>query len=177
MIIGLITQILLVLCRGILILVQFLLIVILGLLTFVVWILPWLLRIASIVSWIAGAYIAGQAVNGVYARYTDPLPLMALWAVPAILAAALPVWLFFAGQLNHIWGALFAFGLMCKILADGMLWLNENWQHADLFFRVAPVLLLAALVIYVSIRLRAHRDAQEQEIMQEGGDALIVPTQ
>lgn len=151
------------LAKGFWILVQFLAVVVLGLLVALVWVLPWLIRAASIVAWIGGAYLAGETINAIYGQYSDPLPLLALWVIPAILAAAVPVWLFYKGLLAHIWGGFFVFGFLCWGFDRGSFRLLTHWDHADLFFRVAPVLLLTAFIIFISIRFKFMRSAQHDQ--------------
>lgn len=148
----------------------FLIIVILGLLVAIVWALPWLIRVISVVSWLGGTYLAGDTLNAIYGPYSEPLPLMALWIVPAILAAALPVSLHYKGQLSKIWGAFVVFGLVCLVFATGSSWLIERWPDADLFFRAAPVLLLATLVFFIAPRLKRLRASRKEVI-----DSQTIP--
>jgi hypothetical protein len=145
----------------------FLAVVSLGFLVAIVWVLPWLIRATSIVTWIGGAYLAGETISAIYGPISERIPLMALWTIPAILAAALPVWLHYKGQLARIWGSFFLFGLLCWGFQRGAAWLLGNWQHGDMFFRAAPALLVASLVIFAAIRFRMLRMVSPQS--GEGG--------
>lgn len=136
---------------------DFILIVVLGFLIAVVFVLPWLIRIASIVVWIGGAFVSGQLLEHVYGPISETLPTMALWVLPSILAALVPVWMHAIGQFKRVWGAMFLYGLLCLAFSFSADWLLRSWEYADLLFRAAPPLLLAVLVIVLSMRLRALR--------------------
>lgn len=143
--------------KGLLMLGRFLLVVSVGLLVVLVFVLPWIIRVASVVAWLAGAYIAAETLNQVYGPMTETIPLMMLWVIPSILAAAVPVWMFYKGLLPWIWGGFFLYGLLGFGFRKCVIMLLAHWSYADLFFRVAPVMLLTTLVFYISIRLKLMR--------------------
>lgn len=145
------------LVNGLRALANFLAVLFLGILVAIVWILPWAIRAASILAWIGGAYLAGERINAIYGVYSPRLPVLALWTIPAILAAALPVWLFFHGQLIRIWSAFALYGLTCFVFYSGAPWLLLHWARADLFFRSAPALFLASFLIFEAVKFKMKR--------------------
>ena len=138
------------------ILFQFLLIVALGLLVAVLAALPWLLRIATLLTWLFAAWFGLNAIQTIYAPFTDEIPLMALKGA-LILAQVSWLGLMILAVREHVWGGL----AMGAIVVGGISWLalqiSENWQYADLFFRVLPSALFSVLLIYETIHLRSMR--------------------
>jgi hypothetical protein len=138
------------------ILFQFILIVLLGLLVAFLAALPWLLRMTAMLSWLFAAWFGLNAIQTIYASFTDEIPLMALKGA-LILAQVSWLGLMVLAVPEHVWGGL-ALG---AIAVGGLSWLaitvSENWQYADLFFRVLPPALFSVLLIYETIHLRSIR--------------------
>jgi hypothetical protein len=138
------------------ILFQFILIVLLGLLVAFLAALPWLLRMAAMLSWLFAAWFGLNAIQTIYAPFTDEIPLMALKGA-LILAQVSWLSLKVLAVREHVWGGL----VLGAIVVGGLSWLalrvSENWQYADLFFRVLPPALFSGLLIYETIHLRSLR--------------------
>lgn len=138
------------------ILFQFILIVLLGLLVAFLAALPWLLRMAAMLSWLFAAWFGLNAIQTIYAPFTDEIPLMALKSA-LILAQVSWLGLMILAVHEHVWGGL-ALG---AIVVGGLSWLaitvSENWQYADLFFCILPSALFSVLLIYETIHLRSIR--------------------
>ena len=138
------------------ILFQFLLIVALGLLVALLAALPWLLRIAALLTWLFAAWFGLNAIQTIYAPFTEEIPLMALKGA-LILAQVSWLGLMILAVREHVWGGL----AMGAIVVGGLSWLalqiSENWQYAYLFFRVLPSALFSVLLIYETIHLRSKR--------------------
>lgn len=140
--------------------VQFLAILILGMLAALLYAIPWLIRMAAILVWLAGMAVAIEAVDILYRSHSPAGAVMALQFVIIFLMVA---WVGVVIQLQplHIWGALVISGatMFVTVLA-GIPWLQNNWQHTDLFFRVLPPALFTSLMLYTTIRLRLLREAK-----------------
>ena len=138
------------------ILFQFILIVLLGLLVAFLAALPWLLRIAALLTWLFAAWFGLNAIQAIYAPFTEEIPLMALKGA-LILAQVSWLGLMVLAVREHVWGGL----AMGAIVVGGLSWLalqvSENWQYAYLFFRVLPPALFSVLLIYETIHLRSKR--------------------
>ena len=157
---GVISSLLTAIWKALKTLVEFLAVIILGIVAALLLILPWLLRALALVGWLAGTFLIWLTINNLYSAYTPALPLMALTAVPAILSAALVVWLFYRGQQGKLWGAMALWGVIGWLIWKGSL-LLAKWQYGLLTIQVLPAALSAVLLIYINIRwgavMRARR--------------------
>src|SRR5512145_3090552 len=91
---------------------EFLAVLFLGMIAALLFIMPWLLRALALIGWLAGTFMIWLTINNLYSANTPALPLMALTMVPAILSAALVVWLFYRGQQGRLWGAMTLWGVI-----------------------------------------------------------------
>jgi hypothetical protein len=152
---------------------EFLAVVFLGMIAALLIIIPWLLRALALIGWLAGTFLIWLTINNLYSASTPAFPLMALTAVPAILSAALVVWLFYRGQQGRLWGAMTLWGIIGWLIWKGSL-LLAKWQYGSLAVQVLPAVLSAVLLIYINIRwgvvIRARRlgHAQPNELMMKG---------
>jgi hypothetical protein len=141
-------------------LLEFLAVILLGIVAALLLILPWLLRALALIGWLAGTFLIWLTINSLYSAFTPPLPLIALTAVPAILSAALVVWLFYRGEQGKLWGAMALWGVIGWLIWKGSL-LLAKWQYGLLAIQVLPAALFAVLLIYINIRwgavIRARR--------------------
>ena len=139
---------------------EFLVVVILGIVAALLFIMPWLLRALALIGWLAGTFLIWLTINNLYGASTPTLPLMALTSVPAILSAALVVWLFYRGQQASLWGAMTLWGIIGWLIWKGSLDLVK-WKYGSLVVQVIPAVLSAVLLIYINIRwgvvIRARR--------------------
>ena len=145
------------LIRAVVIAVQFLWIAILGFLVACFYLLPWLLRIGGLLISVYGISEMVMAVNAIYAIYTEPTPLFALYVFVITIQISL---VFLIAMLNTrlIWGATyFAGALSLWTTKSGIPLIWRNWEHADLFFRVLPPLLFVVFFIYLTLRGRLKR--------------------
>lgn len=146
-------------------LAEFLLVILLGVIAAFLFILPWLLRALALIGWLAGTFLIWLTINNLYSTNTPAFPLMALTAVPAILSAALVVWLFHRGQLGRLWGAMALWGVIGWLIWKGSLLVAEA-QYGSLVVQVLPAALSAVLLIHINIRwgmvIRARRFQQVQ---------------
>ena len=135
---------------------EFVVVVALGLLVALLAVLPWLLRMAAMLSWLFAAWFGLNAIQTIYAPFTEEIPLMALKGA-LILAQVSWLGLMVLVVREHVWGGL-ALG---AIAVGGLSWLalkvSGNWQYADIFFRVLPSALFSVLLIYETIHLRSMR--------------------
>ena len=135
---------------------EFLKVAVLGVLIALLAALPWLLRIATLLTWLFAAWFGLNAIQTIYAPFTDEIPLMALKGA-LILAQVSWLGLMILAVREHVWGGL----AMGAIVVGGLSWLalqiSENWQYAYLFFRVLPPALFSVLLIYETIHLRSKR--------------------
>ena len=137
--------------------IQFIVIAILGFLVAFFYILPWLLRTGGLLISVYGIYEMVMAVNAIYAIYTEPTPLFALYVFVIAIQISL---VFLIAMLNTrlIWGATyFAGALSLWTTKSGIPLIWQNWEHADLFFRVLPPLLFVVFFIYLTLRGRLKR--------------------
>jgi hypothetical protein len=135
---------------------EFLKIVVLGILIAFLSALPWFLRTFALLGWLISAIFGLNAIQIVYAPFTDEIPLLALkFALIFVQVAWLGLMILYAP--NYIWGGL----TLCAITVGGFSWLAltvwKHWLYADLFFRVLPPALFSVLLIYETIRLRSMR--------------------
>ena len=145
------------LIRALVIAVQFIVLAILGFLVACFYLLPWLLRIAGLLISVYGLYEMVMAVNAIYAIYTEPTPLFALYVFVIAIQISL---VFLIAMLNTrlIWGATYFTGaLSLWTTKTGIPLIWQHWQHADLFFRVLPPLLFVVFFIYLTLRGRLKR--------------------
>ena len=137
--------------------IQFIVIAILGFLVAFFYILPWLLRTGGLLISVYGIYEMVMAVNAIYAIYTEPTPLFALYVFVIVIQISL---VFLIAMLNTrlIWGATyFAGALSLWTTKSGIPLIWQHWEHADLFFRVLPPLLFVVFFIYLTLRGRLKR--------------------
>ncbi|WKZ38276.1 MAG: hypothetical protein QY332_10080 [Anaerolineales bacterium] len=134
---------------------RFLLELALGILVAILYIIPWFLRAATVLGWLAAAFLCLTTLRRIYSPFTDAVPMLALEFLVIMLALLWAMAGMLAGK--HVWGVLAAGALTLWGVSSGMTWLSINWQHADLFFRVLPPVLLAVGMITLSIRTRARR--------------------
>ena len=137
--------------------IQFIVIAILGFLVAFFYILPWLLRTGGLLISVYGIYEMVMAVNAIYAIYTEPTPLFALYVFVIAIQISL---VFLIAMLNTrlIWGATYFTGaLSLWTTKSGIPLIWQNWEHADLFFRVLPPLLFVVFFIYLTLRGRLKR--------------------
>jgi hypothetical protein len=144
---------------------EFLVVILLGVIAALLFILPWLLRALALIGWLAGTFLIWLTINNLYSTNTPALPLTALTAVPAILSAALVVWLFYRGQQGRLWGAMALWGVIGWLIWKGSL-LVAGVQYGSLIVQVLPAALSAVLLIHINIRwgmvIRARRFQQVQ---------------
>lgn len=135
---------------------EFLKVVALGVLIAFLAALPWLLRTIALLGWLVAAWSGLNAIQTIYAPFTDEIPLMALKGALIFLQVAwLGAMIRYAPK--YLWGGL----AMGAIAVGGFSWLTltlwKHWQYADLFFRALPPALFSVLLIYETIRLRSSR--------------------
>ncbi len=135
---------------------EFMIVIALGLLVAFLAALPWLLRIAAMLTWLFAAWFGLNAIQTIYAPFTDEIPLMALKGA-LILAQVSWLGLVILVVREHVWGGLAMGAIVVGGLARLALQISENWQYADLFFRVLPPALFSVLLIYETIHLRSKR--------------------
>lgn len=156
--------------RALLLLGQFLLILLLGLLAALLFTLPWLIRLACVLIWFMGEYWAVRLIQELYAPNSPAGAVLALQFASIFLMAA------WAGTLllvkpQHLWGGLALGGLFPAWSAwQGIPWLWANWQYTGLFFRALPPALFSLTLIYITIRMRLLRNAQQLHL---SGPAFI----
>ena len=135
---------------------EFLKVVVLGVLIALLAALPWFLRTIAMLTWLFAAWFGLNAIQTIYAPFTEEIPLLALKGA-LILAQVSWLGLMILAVREHVWGGL-ALG---AIAVGGLSWLalqiSENWQYAYLFFRVLPPALFSVLLIYETIHLRSKR--------------------
>lgn len=136
-------------------LIQFLFNLIAGILGAIFYALPWLLRGLSVIGWLVSAFIALQTIRAIYSPFSDDIPVFALQFMVIVLMV---LWAML-GLMNKkdVWGFLAAGGAVMYGVSYGATWLMPNWQYAELFFRVLPVMMLAVGMITISIRTRTRR--------------------
>lgn len=138
------------------ILFQFILIVLLGLLVAFLAALPWLLRMVAMLAWLFAAWFGLNAIQTIYAPFTDEIPLMALKGA-LIFVQVSWLGLMILSTHENVWGGL----AMGAIMVGGFSWLAlvvwEHWRYANLFYRVLPSALFSVLLIYETIHLRSMR--------------------
>jgi hypothetical protein len=160
---GMISDLLAAIWKALRTLGEFLVVILLGMIAALLFIMPWLLRALALIGWLAGTFMIWLSINNLYSASTPALPLMALTAVPAILSAALVVWLFYREQQERLWGAMTLWGVMGWLIWKGSL-LLPKWQYGSLAVQVLPAALSAVLLIYINIRwgvvIRARRFRQ-----------------
>ena len=139
---------------------EFLAVLFLGMIAALLFIMPWLLRALALIGWLAGTFMIWLTINNLYSANTPTLPLMALTTVPAILSAALIVWLFYRGQQGRLWGAMTLWGVIGWLIWKSSLLLAQ-WKYGPLVVQVLPAVLSAVLLIYINVRwgvvIRARR--------------------
>ena len=139
---------------------EFLAVLFLGMIAALLFIMPWLLRALALIGWLAGTFMIWLTINNLYSANTPMLPLMALTTVPAILSAALVVWLFYRGQQGRLWGAMTFWGVIGWLIWKSSLLLAQ-WKYGPLVVQVLPAVLSAVLLIYINVRwgvvIRARR--------------------
>ena len=135
---------------------EFLKVVVLGVLIALLAALPWFLRTIAMLGWLFAAWFGLNAIQTIYAPFTEEIPLLALKGA-LILAQVSWLGLMILAVREHVWGGL----AMGAIVVGGISWLalqiSENWQYAYLFFRVLPPALFSVLLIYETIHLRSKR--------------------
>jgi hypothetical protein len=152
--------------KALLLLGQFLVILFLGLVAAILYALPWLLRLACIVVWLVGGYLAIEAIQKIYGTYSPSGAVLALQFAIIFLMVAWAGTLLKASPKN-VWGGLLLGGLLpAWITWQGIPWLFLEWQHADLFFRVLPPALFSLALIYITIRMRLLRNAQQLNLSE-----------
>jgi hypothetical protein len=128
----------------------------LGIAAAILYAIPWLLRAAAVVGWLAAGYVGITTVNAIYSPYSPSLPVLALqFAVIAAMVAWTGAMLLVNPE--HIWGGLAAGSLALYGFSYFANWLTIHWQYADLFFRVLPPALFAAMLLHETIHLRLMR--------------------
>jgi hypothetical protein len=128
----------------------------LGIVAAILYAIPWLLRAAAVVGWLAAGYVGITTVNAIYSPYSPSLPVLALqFAVIAAMVAWTGAMLLVNPK--HIWGSLAAGSLALYGFSYGANWMMVHWQYADLFFRVLPPALFAAMLLHETIHLRLTR--------------------
>jgi hypothetical protein len=131
----------------------------LGIAAAILYAIPWLLRAAAVVGWLAAGYVGITTVNSIYAPFSPSLPVLALqFAVIAAMVAWTGAMLLVNPE--HIWGGLAAGGLVLYGFSYGANWMMVHWQYADLFFRVLPPALFAAMLLHETIHLRLMRRSE-----------------
>jgi len=162
---GVISSLLTAIWKALKTLAEFLVVILLGIIAALLFIMPWLLRALALIGWLAGTFLIWLTINNLYSAFTPALPLIALTAVPAILSAALVVWLFYRGQQGSLWGAMALWGVIGWLIWKGSLLVAE-WQYGSLVVQVLPAVLSAVLLIHINIRwgmvIRARRFQQVQ---------------
>jgi hypothetical protein len=157
---GVISSLLAAIWKALKTLLEFLAVILLGIVAALLLIMPWLLRALALIGWLAGTFLIWLTINQLYGAFTPALPLMALTAVPAILSAALVVWLFYRAQQGKLWGAMTLWGVIGWLIWKGSL-LLAKWQYGLLAIQILPAALSAVLLIYINIRwgvvIRARR--------------------
>ena len=163
--IGVISNLLTVVWKALKTLGEFLAVLFLGMIAALLFIMPWLLRTLALIGWLAGTFMIWLTINNLYSANTPTLPLMALTTVPAILSAALVVWLFYRGQQGRLWGAMTLWGVSGWLIWKSSIVLAQ-WKYGSLVVQVLPAVLSAVLLIYINIRwgvvIRARRFRQAQ---------------
>jgi len=139
---------------------EFLVVILLGMLAALLFMMPWVLRALALIGWLAGTFLIWLTINNLYSASTPVIPLIALTAVPAILSAALVVWLFYRGQQGRLWGAMALWGIIGWLIWKSSLHLAQ-WKYGALVMQVLPAVLSAVLLIYINVRwgvvIRARR--------------------
>ena len=160
---GVISNLLNVIWKALKTLGEFLMVILLGMVAALLFIMPWLLRALALIGWLTGTFLIWLTINNLYSAFTPALPLIALTAVPAILSAALVVWLFYRGQQGRLWGAMALWGAIGWLIWKGSL-LLAKWQYGLLAAQILPAALSGVLLIYINIRwgavIRARRFRQ-----------------
>jgi hypothetical protein len=154
---GTIANLLRYLAQALAILLQFLIIVILGIFVAIIYALPWVLRIGAILIWFYGGYRLVIVVGEIYAPFSPEIPVMILQFFVIIVQLGAMVGLLIV-NLRLSWGALYFTGgvplwLALKVIPAAF----ENWQSADLFFRVFPAVLWAMMLIYLTFKAKAQK--------------------
>jgi presenilin-like A22 family membrane protease len=148
-------------------LLGFLVIVTLGIVGAVMYAIPWLLRVAALLLWLTAVYIGFTTIQTIYAPFSPAIPVIAL-QFAVILASVGWVLIVMGKNTNFVWGGMAAVGLVIGGASIGSIWLLDHWQHADLFFRVLPPAMFAALLVYETTRLRSLRSNQtDKEIVDD----------
>lgn len=162
---GLISNLLTAIWKALRTLGEFLVVILLGMVAALLIILPWLLRALALLGWLTGTFLFWLTINNLYSAFTPALPLIALTAVPAILSAALVVWLFYQGQQGRLWGAMALWGVIGWLIWKGSL-LLAKWQYGLLAVQILPAAISGVLLIHINIRwgmvIRARRFQQVQ---------------
>jgi hypothetical protein len=154
---GTIANLLRYLAQALAILLQFLIIVILGMFVAIIYALPWVLRIGAILIWFYGGYRLVIVVGEIYAPFSPEIPVMILQFFVIIVQLGAMIGLLIV-NLRLSWGALYFTGgvplwLALKVIPAAF----ENWQSADLFFRVFPAVLWAMMLIYLTFKAKAQK--------------------
>ena len=177
---GVISNLLTVIRKALKTLGEFLAMLFLGMIAALLFIMPWLLRALALIGWLTGTFLIWFTINNLYGANTPVLPLMALTAVPAILSAALVVWLFYRGEKGMVWGAMALWGVIGWLIWKGSL-LLAKWQYGLLAVQILPAALSGVLLIYINIRwgvvIRARRfrqvPTQRVDDERQGVDAHV----
>ncbi len=164
------------LVTGLLLLLKFLAILLLGLLVAIIFIIPWLIRLGALLVFAYGLFEITLAVDAIYAPFSDTIPLLALYAFVGIVQLAL-FFVVSALDLRLIWGATYLSGVLSHWAAKhGIVYILENWQYADLFFRAVPPLLFIALIATETLKAARRRDGYQEVRFTDSFSAVVHAT-